>query len=74
MKSNQGNIVLGRDILRSMKSFIDIGKGRIRFRGKEKGMYHFPKRNKNELFEDPFEIFGDPYESEDFVFLFLLCA
>ena len=66
MKPNQENIVLGRDFLRAMKGFIDIGKGRIRLRGKAKGMYPFPKRNKNELFEDPFEIFGDPYESEEF--------
>src|SRR4051812_2827064 len=66
MKPNQGNIVLGRDFLRAMKCFIDVGKGRIRLSGKAKGMYAFPKRNKNELFEDPFEIFGNPYESEEF--------
>src|SRR3954464_8552927 len=33
MKPNQGNIVLGRDFLRAMKGFIDIGKGHIRLRG-----------------------------------------
>ena len=49
-----------------MKGFIDIGKGRVRLRGKAKGMYPFPKRNKNELFEVSFENFGDPYESEEF--------
>ena len=38
MEPNQGNIVLGRDFLRSMKGFIDIGKGQIRLRGKAKGM------------------------------------
>src|SRR4051812_27595265 len=74
MKPNQGNIVLGRDFLRAMKGFIDVGKGRIRLRGKAKGMYPFRKRNKIELSEDPFEIFGDPYESEEFGFdFFPLC-
>ena len=66
MKPNEGNIVLGRDFLRAMNGFIDVGKGRICLRGKSKGMYPFSKRNKNVLFEDPFEIFGDPYESEEF--------
>src|SRR3954463_2883325 len=28
MKTNKGNIVLGRDFLRAMKGFIDIGKGK----------------------------------------------
>src|SRR4051812_43802819 len=74
MEPNQQNIVLVKDFLRAMKGFIDIGKGRIHLRGKAKGMYPFPKRNKNELFEDPFEIFGDPYESEDSLLLFLLRA
>src|ERR1041385_7240216 len=55
MKPNQGNIVLGTDFLRAMKGFIDIGKGQIRLRGKEKGIYPFPKRNKDELVEEPFE-------------------
>ena len=36
MKANQGNIVLGRDFLRAMKGYIDIGKGQIRLRGKAK--------------------------------------
>ena len=54
MKANQGNIVLGRDFLRAMKGFIDIGKGQIRLRGKAKGMYLFPQKNKDELIEKPF--------------------
>src|SRR3954466_9325106 len=38
MKANKGNIVLGRDFLRAMKGFIDIGKGQIHLRGKAKCM------------------------------------
>ena len=34
--TNQGNVVLGRDILRAMKGFIDIGKGQIHLCGKAK--------------------------------------
>ena len=49
MRSNKGNIVLGRDFLRAMKGFIDIGKGQIRLHGKAKGMYLFPQKNKDEL-------------------------
>src|ERR1044071_8829665 len=49
MKTKRGNIVLGRDFLRAMKGFIDIGKGQIRLRGKEKGTYLFPRKNKDEL-------------------------
>jgi hypothetical protein len=64
MKANQGNIVLGRDFLRAMKGFIDIGKGQIRLRGKAKGTYLFPRKNKDELIENPFEILGEP--SDDF--------
>ena len=64
MKENQGNIVLGRDFLRAMKGFIDIGKGQIRLHGKAKGMYLFPRKNKDELIENRFEILGEP--SEDF--------
>src|SRR3954470_14802474 len=62
--TNQGNIVLGRDFLRAMKGFIDIGKGQIRLRGKAKGTYLFPRKNKDELIENPFEILGEP--SDDF--------
>ena len=64
MKANKGNIVLGRDFLRAMKGFIDIGKGQIRLCGKAKGTYLFPQKNKDELIENPFEILGDP--SDDF--------
>ena len=60
MKTNIGNIVLGRDFLRAMKGFIDIGKGQICLRGKEKGAYLFPRKNKDELIENPFEIPGEP--------------
>src|SRR3954463_5127527 len=49
MKANKRNIVLGRDFLRAMKGFIDIGKGQIRLRGKAKRTYIFPKKNKDEL-------------------------
>ena len=63
MKANQGNIVLGRDFLRAMKGFIDIGKVQIHLRGKAKGTYLFPRKSKDELIENPFEILGD---SDDF--------
>src|SRR4051812_16587367 len=63
MEPNQGNIVLGRDFLRAMIGFIDIGKVQIRLRGKAKGTYPFPRRNKDELLEEPFEGF---YDSDDF--------
>ena len=53
--TNQGNVVLGRDFLRAMKGFIDIGKGQIRLRGKAKGTYLFPRINKNEIIEGKFE-------------------
>ena len=66
MKPNQGNIVLGRDFLRAVKGFIDIGKGQIRLRGKAKGTYPFPKRNKNELVEEPFEGFYNSDNYDDF--------
>ena len=45
-----------------MRGFIDIGKGNIRLRGKEKDTYPFPRKNKDELVEDPFEGF---YNSDD---------
>src|SRR3954467_5445560 len=64
--TNQGNVVLGRDFLRAMKGFIDIGKGQIRLRGKAKGTYPFPHKNNNELIENSFEIFGEPYDPEEF--------
>ena len=32
--TNQGNIVLGRDFLQAMKSFVDVSKGKICLRGK----------------------------------------
>ena len=63
MKANKGNIVLGRDFLRAMKGFIDIGKGQICLRGKAKGTYLFPRKNKDELIENPSGILGD---SDDF--------
>ena len=55
MKPNQGNIVLGRDFLRAMKSFIDVGKGKIQFCRKARGKYLFPRKKENELFEEQFE-------------------
>ena len=64
MKANKGNIVLGRHFLWAMKGFIDIGKGQICLRGKAKGTYLFPRKNKDELIENPFEILGEP--SDDF--------
>ena len=64
MKANQGNIVLGRDFLRAVKGFIDIGNGKIRLRGKAKGTYLFPWKNKDEVIENPFEILGEP--TDDF--------
>src|SRR3954468_12936266 len=50
--TNQGNVVLGRDFLRAMKGFIDIGKCQMRLRGKAKFMYLFPHKNKNEVIEN----------------------
>ena len=47
-----------------MKGFIDIGKGQIRLHGKAKGTYVFPRKNKDENIENPFEILGEP--SDDF--------
>ena len=65
MEPNQGNIVLGRDFLRAVKGFIDIGKGQIRLRGKAKGVYPFPRRNKSELVEEPFEaIYNSDYYND----------
>src|SRR4051812_37176774 len=52
--TNQGNIMLGRDFLRAMKSFIDVSKGQIRLHGKAKGMYIFPRKKKEELIEEKF--------------------
>ena len=59
---NKRNIVLGRDFLRAMKGFIDIGKGHIRLRGRAIGKYLFPRKKKNELVENQFEGF---YDSDD---------
>src|SRR4051812_32660656 len=64
--TNQGNVVLGRDFLRAMKDFIDIGKGQIRLRGKAKATYLFPRKNKDELIENSFEIFSDPFDFGEF--------
>ena len=66
MEPNQGNIVLGRDFLRAVKGFIDIGKGQIRLRGKTKGTYPFPRRNKDELVEEPFEAIYNSDYYDDF--------
>ena len=55
--------MLGRDFLRAMKGFIDIGKGQIRLRGRAKGTYLFPRKKKNELIEEQFGGFND---SDDF--------
>ena len=72
--TSQGNIVLGRDFLRDMKGFIDIGKGQIRLRGKPKGMYLFPRKKKNELTEEKFEGFNDSDDFCEFGFsLFASC-
>src|SRR4051812_3277394 len=59
MEPNQSNIVLGRDFLRAMKGFIDIGNRHIRLRGVAKGKYIFPSKKKNELIENQFEGFYD---------------
>ncbi|KAE8799158.1 hypothetical protein D1007_25544 [Hordeum vulgare] len=72
-KPNQGNIVLGSDFFRAMKGFIDIGKGHIRLRGKAKGTYPFPRKNKDELVESDFEeeeenddmLIEEEYDGED---------
>src|ERR1041385_4583808 len=62
MEPNQSNIVLGRDFLRAMKGFIDIGNGHIRLRGRAKVKYLFPRKNKNELVENQFD---GIYDSDD---------
>ena len=59
MEPNQSNIMLGRNFLRAMKGFIDIGNGFICLRGKAKGKYLFPRKKKNELIENQFEGFYD---------------
>src|ERR1041385_2751277 len=59
MEPNQSNIVLGRDFLRAMKGFIDIGNRFIRLRGKAKGKYIFPSKKNHELIENQFEGFYD---------------
>ena len=65
VEPNQENIVLGRDFLRAVKGFIDIGKGQILLRGKAKGVYPFPRRNKNELVEESFEpLYNSDYYDE----------
>ena len=66
MEPNKGNIVLGRVFLQAMKGFIDIGKGHIRLRGKAKGTYPFPRKNKDELVEDPFEGFDGSNDFGEF--------
>src|SRR3954469_19700472 len=65
MEPNQSNIVLGRNFIRAMKGFIDIGNGHIRLRGKAKGKYLFPWKKKNELVENQFEGFYDPDDLGD---------
>ena len=64
--TNQGNIVLGRDFLRAMKGFIDIGKGQIRLRGRAKGMYLFPRKKKDELIEEQVANFDDLIDNDFF--------
>ena len=54
--------MLGRTFLKAMKCFIDVKKGHIHFRGKVKGKYLFPKRKKEELIEELFAYFDDPYD------------
>ena len=54
--------MLGRDFLRAMKGFIDIGKGQIRLRGKSIGTYLFPRKKKEELIEEQFANFDDPID------------
>ena len=51
--------MLGRDFLRAMKGFIDIGKGQIRLRGRAKGTYLFPRKKKEELIEEQVANFDD---------------
>ncbi|KAE8818525.1 Cytochrome P450 89A2 [Hordeum vulgare] len=63
MEPDKGNIVLGRNFLRAMRGFIDLGKGHIRLRGKAKGTYPVPRKNEDELVEDPFD---GLYNSDNF--------
>src|ERR1041385_899758 len=57
MEPNQSNIVLGRDFLRAMKGFIDIGNGHISLRGMTKGKYLFPSKNKMNLLKINSKVF-----------------
>ena len=57
METNQSNILLGRDFLRAMKGFIDIGNRHIHLRVMAKGKYIFLSKKKNELIEKQFEGF-----------------
>ena len=49
-----------------MKGFIDVSKCQIRLRGKAKGMYLLPMKNKEELIEEQFANFDDPIEDAFF--------
>ncbi|KAE8786354.1 Splicing factor 3B subunit 4 [Hordeum vulgare] len=55
LEPNKGNIVLGRDFLRAMRGFIDVGKGHIRLRGKakDKGRHYPVKVSGVEISPDP---------------------
>ena len=64
--TNQGNMVLGRSFLRVMKGFIDVSKGQIRLRGRAKGTYLFPRKNKYELIEEKFANFDEPIDDAFF--------
>ena len=49
-----------------MKGFIDVSKGQICLRGRAKGTYIFPRKNKEELIEEQFVKFYDPIDNEFF--------
>ena len=67
--TNQGNIVLGRDFLRAMKGFIDVGKGKIHLRGKPR--IFFLGRIRMSLLESNLKAFMIMMIFVNFDFLFL---
>ena len=74
MKPNQGNIVLGRDFLRAMKGFIDVGKDEYAYVGRQKVCAPFLRETRMSFLKTllkSLEILTNP---KNFDLIFLLCA